>query len=337
MTDEKPTGDAGASITERLESFLAPVENETGHEAAPEKEVEAPAVEAPENDAPDEAEGPQYELSDVAKVLGIDESMLDVDEDGSLKIKTKIDGKEGAAKFQDFIKSYQLQGHIDAKARQVADYEKAASERMQAVEQYARTEVQNLHTMAQAAQQLLTAESAKVDWNWLAANDQQGYIEKRHAFESKQAEIGQLMQAANQKRAAIEQQVQHKQAASLLSEFARLASLVPEWADQKTYDTERVEMARWLQSKGASPQAIAGLRDAGVVAVLRAQMIAERDAPKVAAAEKRVRAAPKLVRPGQGTTAKERAGESVRELRDNIRKSGGERGIQDYLIATGKV
>lgn len=335
MSGEQPTADGGASVTERLEAMLARDEPEqVGEEAA---SPEVPAVEEPAGDAPDEAEGPQLELSDVAKVLGFDESMLDVDEDGSLKIKTKIDGVEGAAKLQDLVKSYQLQGHIDAKVRQVAEQEKAHAERVNQIEQYAQTKLQELDSLAQAAQQMLAAEAQAVDWDRLVMDDPVGYTAKRHEFERKSQQVQQFLQAAQQQRHQVSEAMQWKRAQELQKEASRLSTLIPEWSDVKTREAERGEMLQWLTSKGVGQQTIATLADAGLVAALRAGMLAEKQAPKVAEVKKAVKAAPKLVRPGQGVTSQDRQSESVRGLKETIRKSGGKQGVAEYLIATGKV
>lgn len=338
MTGEQPTGDAGASVTEQIEALLGgePTEQPDKPEATQQQE-QKPAVEEPADDAQDEAEGPQLELSDVAKVLGLDESLLDVDEDGSLKIKTKIDGKEGAAKLQDFIKSYQLQGHIDAKVRQVAEQEKAHVERVQQIEQFAQGKLQELESLSQAAVQMLNAEAQQVDWDRMVMEDPVGYTAKRHEFERKQQQTNAFLQNVNKQRQEISQAMQWRQAQEFQAEAQRLTTLVPEWADTKARETEGAEMRAWLKTKGASEQTINQLRDAGLVAALRAGMLAEKQAPKVAAVEKKVRLAPKLVRPGQGTDANQRKDESVRGLMKQIRDSDGKRGIAEYLIATGKV
>lgn len=336
MSGEQPTGDAGASVTERLEAMLGgeqqQPEEQAGDEAAPEKQ---PAVEKPAGDAQDEPEGPQYELSDIAKVLGLDETLLDVDEDGSLKIKTKIDGVEGAAKLQDFVKSYQLQGHIDAKVRQVAEQEKAHAERVTKVEQFAQNKIQELTQLAQFAEQALMQEAGQVDWDRLVMEDPIGYQQKRHAFDAQQQRIGHLKQQAAQKARELDQARAWQFQQTFEREAGRLTSLVPEWKDRAAVDAGLGEIHKWLTTKGADPQK--GLLDAGLLAVLHAAMKADQTAPKVAATEKKVRLAPKLVRPGSGTTVTERKQESVRGLKQEIRNSGGKKGIEAWLLATGKV
>jgi hypothetical protein len=336
MTDEKPTGDAGASISERLEGILA---REDGVEPSKDEGQAAPepGVKEPAGDALDEDEGPQYELPDVAKVLGLDESMLDVDEDGSLKIKTKVDGQEGTAKLQDLIKSYQLQGHVDAKVRQVAEQERQVVERVQQYESFAQSKFQELEALSHAAQQMLVGDYASINWDQEFENDPVGAPRRQYEFQKRQGQVQQFLQHVNYQKQQVGQALQQHQAMELARESQRLAQLVPEWSDTKVREAEGAQMREWLQTKGVSPRSINSLTDAGLVAALRAGMLAEKSAPTAAAVEKKVRTAPKLVRPGKGTDASERRSDSVRGLKQQIRESGGKAGIAEYLIATGKV
>lgn len=341
--DEKPTGgDAGVSIEERVERIIShqPEEKEEVKQEAPEgvKEEASEEVEAPESDAQEEEDGPQISLSDAAKILGVDESILDVDEDGTLKIKTKIDGQEGAAKLQDFLKSYQLQGHIDAKSRAIAEEAKRVqAERMQ-FEEMARNEVSRFETLVNVAQQQLMREFASVDWDDLSENYPTDYIAKKHAFEARHAQIQGLTQQAMQYRQQLEQSQQMRVAQHLQAESQRLTSAIPEWSDPNRANQEKAEMAEWLMANGASPQAVNSLYDAGIVAALRKAMLADKAAPKVAAVEKKVRAAPKLVKPGQSVDASQRKAEGLQSLKERIKKTGGKGdSVTEWLIAAGKV
>lgn len=340
MSVENPTADAGgASITERLENYLAAGEETTkpeatGQQAAPEVPEGAETTASDDTQQPDET---QLSLSDVAKVLGIDETALDVDEDGGLKIKTKVDGKEGAAKFAELLKSYQLQGHVDAKAREAAEIHRQAQERAQQFEAYAQAKAQEFAQVFQAAQQVVQGEFAGINWDDLARNDPVGYVEKRHQWEARMGQLNQLQQQANWQAQNFMQAQQQRVHAQLSAEAQRLSTLIPEWADEKVSGTERAQMREWLAKKGASPQAIESLRDAGLVAALRAGMLAEAGKTQQTVTEKKVRAAPKLVKPGQSVAAQDRNSETLRGLKENIRKSGGKHGIAEYLLASGKV
>ena len=341
--DEKPTsGDAGASIEERVERIIShqPEAKEEVKQEAPEgvKEEASEEVEAPESDAQEEEDGPQISLTDAAKILGVDEALLDVDEDGTLKIKTKIDGQEGAAKLQDFLKSYQLQGHIDAKSRAIAEEAKRVqAERMQ-FEEMARGEVSRFETLVNVAQQQLMREFASINWDELSQNDPVDYVAKKHAFEARHAQIQGLTQQAMNYRQQLEQSQQMRVAQHIQAESQRLSTLIPEWSDATKANQEKGELAEWLLSAGASPNAVNTLYDAGIVAALRKAMLADKAAPKVAAVEKKVRAAPKLVKPGQSVDANQRKAEGLQSLKERIRKTGGKGdSVAEYLIASGRV
>ena len=338
MSSEKPTPEGGASITERLETLLSAGEGKQdeveGQEAAPESPE---VVEDQASDAQEQDEGPQISLTDAAKILGVDESAIDVDEDGTIKFKTKIDGKEGAAKFNDLLKSYQLQGHVDAKVREAAAKQQELTERVNQFEQFAVSESQRLNQMAQLAHQVLMRDAAQVDWDDLAANDLAGYVQKKHEFDTRQGQVNQLVQAANEQVQNFQQAKAYWEQRQLAEEAQRIPTLIPEWADAKVAQTERDAMVGWLQTIGATPQGIAGLRDAGIVAALRKAFIASKTGSAASAVEKKVKAAPRLVRPGSPTDANQRTNETVKGLKETIRKSEGRRGVADYLIATGKV
>ena len=350
MSADNPTPDGGASVTERIERYLAASEpqeqqetqEQPGQQSAPET-PETQQAEAPESDVPEQAEETQLSLSDVAKILGVDETALDVDEDGTVKVKTKVDGKEGAAKFNDLLKSYQLQGHIDAKAREAAEMHRQAAERVQQFESFAQQKAQEFAQIFNAAQALFTEEFGQVNWDDLAKNDPIGYVEKQHAYNAKLQKLNQIGQAYQNEAQNFQQAQQYRHAQKLASEAQRLSTLVPEWADEKTATAEKTQLVSWLQNMGANPETIAALdgsvfADAALLKALRIGMLADANKGKAQAIQKKVLTAPKLVKPGQSVDARERQASSVKELKAQVIKTGGKRGsVADWLIATGKV
>lgn len=340
MTVENPTADSGASITDRIESLL------TGHpepEATPKEPDQAPesapeiAEEQPANDEPTGTDEPQLSLSDLAKYLGVEEESLDVDEDGSLKVKTKIDGQEGAAKFKDLVKSYQLQGHVDAKVREAAEQAKALQERVSQFEAYAQSESQKLAHLANVANQELMRELGEIDWQSLARNDPAEYVAKQAEFQVRQGRINQLNAAAQQQAEHARQAQEHRISQQLAAEAARLPTLIPEWADEKVATSEKAELAKWLLSQGLPEKEVHSLARADLVSMFRKAWLYDQGKGKAAVVEKQLRVAPKLVKPGQSKDSGERAAENARTLKENIRKSGGKSGIAEWLLATGKV
>lgn len=338
MTVENPTADSGASISERIERFLEPeTQDAASQDEAPAKEqpeaAEAPEVETA-NDAQADSDEPQLSLSDVAQYLGVDESALDVSDDGAILIKTKVDGQEGTAKFQDLVKSYQLQGHVDAKVREAAEQAKALQERVQQFEAYAQSEAQKFSTLANIAHQELMREVEGINWQELARTDPGEYVAKQAEFQTRQARVNQLLEAANQQSQQARQAQQARFQQSLQTAAQRIAADVEGWAPGNDVD---VALNKFAKDNGFvnTPQILAEYPQAALI--LHKAMLYDQGKAKAAVVEKQVRAAPKLVKPGQSTDARQRAQETTRNLKEQIRKSGGKKGIAEYLMATGKV
>jgi hypothetical protein len=336
MTVENPTGDAGASITERIENYLSTPKEPQQYDAEPEA-PETQAEELPAGDEPPESDEPQLSLSDIAKYLGVEDNLLDLDEDGSVKVKTKIDGKEGAAKLQDLVKSYQLQGHVDARAREAAEQARTLQDRVSQFEAYAQTEAQKFATLAHIANQELMREVADINWQELARNDPAEYIAKQAEFQGRQARVQQLMAEAQEQQNKFQQVQQYRYQQTIEAEAQRLKTLIPEWSDNTVRESERGELVKWAKGHGLTDADISSLVKADHVAVLRKAWLYDQGKAKANIVEKQVRVAPKLVKPGQSADAVQRQQNSLRDLKDNIRKSGGKRGIAEYLMASGKV
>jgi hypothetical protein len=342
-SEGNPTGDAGASILDRIESYLstsdAPPEDDARSQEPPKAqapEPEAPEVETPASDG-EADDAPQVSLSDVARFLGVDESALDVSEEGAVIVKTKVDGKEGIAKFGDLLKSYQLQSHVDAKAREAAEVQKAVQQEREQFEQHKQAETQRISQLAYIAHQELMRDAAGIDWEALARNDPAEYVVKQHEFQARQGRVNQLVQEAQQAQSQFQQAQQMRYTQTLQAEAERLPTLIPEWSDSKVAETEKGELRAWMKSSGFSDQDISSLTRADLVATMRKAMLYDKGKQSASVAEKKVREAPKLVRPGQAVDARQRDESHVRDLKQNIRKSGGRSGIAEYLLATGKV
>jgi hypothetical protein len=341
MSDENPTGDAGASITERIERLISPEAEQTQDAPAQESqgtdEQETPDVQAEEQPASDEtteADEPQIRLTDLASLLGVEEDALDVDEEGNPFFKTKIDGKEGTAKFADLVKSYQLQGHVDAKARQAAEQERALQERVQQFESHAQAEMQRYEQLAQVANHVLMQDFGQINWQELAYNDPAAYVAKKAEFEARQGQVNQLFNAVQQRGQELQQSQQATYQQKLAKAAERITSEVPGWESGNDID---VSIGNFARENGFvdTPAILAEYPQAAKI--LWEAMQYRQGKQNASVAEKKVRTAPKLVKPGQSVGAKERQAEGVRGLKEQIRKSGGKSGIAEYLMRTGKV
>jgi hypothetical protein len=342
---ENPTaGDSGASITDRLERFLAPepAQNETKPEPTEQTASAEPAegaepTEKPEGGEQTESTQPQLTTTDLAKVLGIDESALDVDGDGNISIKTKIDGKDGAAKFADLVKSYQLQGHAENKAREVAEQQKALQQRAQEVEQQFQQRLNHAEQLTTIAAQELMAEYQQYDWKALDQHPDQGAVAAlKLKFQERNAKIQQAMQGINAHRGQLNQQAEAQQQERVRQEAQRLPTLIPEWKDNAIAAKESKELIEWGRSVGYTDTELKALNNSSAlhVATTRKAMLYDKLQQSKAVVENKVRLAPKIVKPGQAQANS--AADTDRALKQNFVKAGGKNGtLEALLIARG--
>ena len=346
MEQQNPTaGDSGASITDRLERYLAAEDS-----PAPEPKVEAQApaetqetqaateTDKPKEGAPETESQPQLTTADLAKVLGIDESTLDVDADGNVSIKTKIDGKEGAAKFADLLKTHQISGHAENRAREVAQREAALQARTQEVDKQVQERLNYAEKLANIAADELMSEYQSYDWKALDQHPDQGAVAAlKLRFQERQQKIKSAFDGINANRAEQSQKAEAQQAERLRSEWEKLPTLIPEWKDRTVAAKETNDLAEWMLARGYGREAIQALHKSSAldVATFRNAMMYQRLQESKAVVENKVRTAPKIVKPGQADT--NGPDSKLRNLRANVTKSGGKNGsLEAYLIATGK-
>lgn len=325
-------------MLDRLEQKLsapdAPETPETPRESAA---PEADKQEVEPNDADGHVESAESQLttSDLAKVLGIDESLVDVDEDGTLKLKTKIDGTEGAAKLSDLLKSYQLEGHVNKKSMEVAEREKALQERAQQAESQAQARLQQVEALANVAAQELLSEYQSIDWRALEMADPGQAALMRQKFGERKAQLQGVFNTVEQNKAQQAQQTNYLREQTLKQEADKLPTLIPEWKDPVVASREREELRTWAIKAGIPAEDVNQVAFASHVMVLRKAMLYDKLQSAKPALENKVRTAPKLVKPGQAQQTTQ--AQTTRNLRQSVIKSGGKAdAIAQFLLASGK-
>lgn len=341
MESANPTADSGASIQDRIEAYLSADEPQEQPQAeASETEAKAePAETEVEVDAEEgegEGDGPSISLSDLSKYFGIDEQYLDVDEDGTVSIKTKVDGQEGKTKLKDLQTSYQLRQHLDNETRAVVEHQKAVRAQVYQIEQAIQARAQQVEKLAEAAQSQLTREFNGIDWQLLRQNDPGEYSALYQDFQNRQAYINEIAQSAASERKQLDAQKSQQHQELLQSEWQAIPVAIPEWSDSSVMQREVSEIKQWAADNGYPPGEVESAAYARHLATIRKAMLYDRMQSSKAAVESKVRVAPKLARPGQ--SAPSNSNESnLRNLKTKIQKSGGKSGIAEYLIASGKV
>jgi hypothetical protein len=340
VEEQNPTPtEGGASTLDRLERYLAAQDNpDQPNPAEPSQEAQpddgAASNPEPTEGATDESQ-PQLTTSDLAKFLGVDEAMLDLDEDGTVKFKTKIDGQDGAAKLADFIKTYQIQGHAENKAREVARQEEAMRARQQEAEQQFAQQLQYAQGLANVAANQLMREFQSVDCVTLESTEPGQAALLRQKFQERQAELRGVFDHIQQQTAQQEAARTQERQKFLQAEAARLPELIPEWKDEAVATKEQREIREWALKQGFQAQEIDAVERASHLAVLRKAMQFDKLQQAKPAIENKVRNAPVLVKPGQPVQNTQAM--KLQNLKTAVKKSGGKNdAIEAYLLATGR-
>lgn len=341
METESSTSNGGESTLDRLEALLSADDAQQEPSEPQEQEAQADAPDAtddPEKADADEKESEtpnEYQLADVAKLLGADESVLDVDEDGSVLVKTKIDGEEGKVKFADLLKSYQLQGHVDKQVREAADVRKQAQEYVQQAQHQIQVQQAVVGKIAEAkAIETQLAQYQGINWAALEDSDpvqamrlQRQLGELKQAYQSK---VGEINQAQNY----VQQQQSQQSAASLEAERQALMKACPDWSSEAVATKEKQAIHADLISRGYSDRDIKGLNDHRAVLLARDAMLYRQQKAAATTTEKQVRQAPKIIKPGSSAP---RNTNQIQKLHQEVRRTGSRQSVADYLLAAGKV
>lgn len=346
--EQNPTPDQGGASTldplDRIEALLQGAESGSDEGQGESQDQPAQQDVEPDGDGQQSAE-PQLSTSDLAKLLKLEENALDLDEEGNAVFKTKIDGKEGTAKLQDLLKSYQLQEHVDRKSREAAEREKAIQAREKDAEQQYQQKLQQAENLSQVALNQLHAEFRSIDWNGLMTQDPGRAALLRQQYIERDAQIRSVLQNIDNEKAQAKAKQDEQEKTRYQAEMARLPQAIPAWVKDgqftEAYLKESGEIQSLATKRGVNPDVLKAITqgaqfDAGLVSIIRDGLMYQKMQQDKAAVENRVRQAPRLVKPG--TQAVNSQADKLQSMKTAVKKSGGRNGtIEEFLIASGKV
>jgi hypothetical protein len=355
MSDMQPTTESGGASTsdpvDRIAAYLDAQDGNSTGTTDEQSEVPQSASEStdkPGKDAPAKDAEPQFTTAHLAAYLGVDEADIDVDADGQPVFKTKIDGKESAAKFSDLRKTYQLQGHAENRTREAALREQAAERKLQEAEQviqqrHAQVEqnLQQVQQLAAIASEELGREYNSIPWAELKQADPGRAALLEVEFQKRAQRVQGVFADINNRRAqAAEQAAKQSEAnkkQSLANEYRRLTDLIPEWKDQAVAEKERHELLAWIDKSGLDRDGL-DLGKASQIALVRRAWQHDTLQQTKPAIENKVRTAPKLVKPGQAQPQGQDAAQRVKSLKQQIRSSkpsDSSKAFEAFLLGTG--
>lgn len=234
------------------------------------------------------------------QMLGIDDSQIDVNDDGSILINVKVDGKESQHSLAEVIKNYQLESSTTNKSKALSEEKKAFENAAAAKAQELKNTLEQNANLTGVLEQELMSEYEGIDWEDLRKFDPAEWTAKRQEFGAKYQKIQQVkneigVQAQQIAAAQTEQQAAQKNA-YLQSQWNTMLDRNPNWKDNDTYKKDMKDIKSFAsETYGFKDEDFDNVMDARAVEVLKDAMLYRKGA-KVA--DKKLKKVPKIQRRG---------------------------------------
>lgn len=308
--DIESTKDKEPETTDQsLDNYEETTENET----APLEEGQR------EEGAEPEAEQETLEAGQIAELLGVEPENLDVDEDGKVRFKAKIDGEEANANLNDLLERYQRDANLTNRSKEVAEAKRQADQMVAQLSQMANEMAQHQSSILETLEKEYLSNFEGIDWKSLREDDPQEYTLRRNDFREAQSRFKELKQQAEE---GIKEKYQkaNESAQGRLKEYLQeqkslIESKIPDWGPE----TQK-NIRAYLQNEGFNDDEVNQVMDARMVKIAHDAMLYQQG--KEGIQKKITKKIPKVVKPGTAPAKQQIAAKQVKEARQRLRESG---------------
>jgi hypothetical protein len=266
-----------------------------------------------------------YELPEtaeqLAEALGIEPEKLQ-----NLKLKTKVDGKEGYATLADLVKSYQLESHLTNKSMQMAEAKRQADAELTQARAYIQQQAENATAMVNFLNQELYRDFQNTNWDELRMTDPGEFAAKRQEFAERNNAIQQYQQglAAHIQNQAHQQQTQQTETLKeyLVQQQNELMSKLPEWSTPEKAQAEKQEIRNFLVRNGFNQDETKNIFDHRHILIARKAMLYDKLQQSKPQITKKVQTLPKIMKANVARTKADLAHERQKASMAKLKKSG---------------
>lgn len=246
----------------------------------------------------DEAE--EYESLDAFLTA----NKIDPESFKQLPVTVKVDGKEEPIPLAEVVKGYQLAQASYNRMNEVAQERTAFTAEQTQVRQALGVQIQRAEAILKLAHDTLMGDFAPYTPQVLAqlrAENPGEYAAVQQSFQARQGAIAQALQQIDAARKEQAQGAETQRRASLAGEQAKLLKAIPEWRDPAKAAADTTAMRAYGTKLGFTDAELSGIYDHRYMQVLRdAALYAQLQASQ-SATVRRVRTAPRMVKPGTRT------------------------------------
>lgn len=286
-------------------------DEETTSEAEDEVEAE------PEEEDEEDVEATVESLRDVAEALEMPlEDLL-----ANLKHTVKVDGETLDVTLSELQAGYQKDADYrqktEALKREREAFEAKAQERFNALEENHATAAYVLNTI----EQQIASEFQSEDFARLRQENPTEWTARRIELQERMQHLQNLKQQAAYQYTQLKESVKYEQqqqlAATVKQESELLRQAIPNWNSET-----QAQVNDFLISKGWTPEQLNQVYDHRLVDMAYKTMLYERGQAKSQETVKKVKKAPKLVKPGKPKAESQVKTNSVRKLQGRLKQTG---------------
>lgn len=307
VTDVSSAANHFTSLMEESETQTELPDEVEAEEGSDTDEGTTETEEVPESNEDKDVDEPPKEtdeqittFSELAEHLGVETDYLK-----TLRIPTKVDGKEGESTLEDLIASYQTQQHVTNKSKETSDLKRQLESQQSEMEQTFNQKLQDAAQLTQILEQQLMGELKDIDWNELRESDPGEYAAQKVRYSERTQEIQNLKQALSNNLQTATAEQSEKQ---LTEQREKLYGHIPEWTKDDVRKTESQEVAQYLRdSYGTTQEELDAMVDHRIVVLARKAMLFDKGKSNAKPKKAKLKTLPK-VGTGRKTTTGDKRG-----------------------------
>jgi hypothetical protein len=212
------------------------------------------------------------------KALGIDDSVIQLDDEGNLKgFVTNVNGVTETVDIQSLLAGYQINKNNTIKAQAIAEERKQFEQIRDTVAAQYVDRLNTVDLMIGFLNNQLIGDAKNVDWEKLRAENPGEYAAKVQDFNLRKQELAQYFQAAEQEKARLQQEAEGTNKERSEAFFKEQADLLiqnnPDWKDPVKMQSAFNDMSKFaFDTYGFSPQEFNTVADARIFNLLQDAM-----------------------------------------------------------------
>jgi len=178
-----------------------------------------------------DAEEVELDADQLARLLGLESNNLIVDNNGKVKIKTKVNGQDSESTLQDLVRAYQTDAYLSNKGREVAKLEEQRKQELAEFMNRAETHAQQQAALLNVLKETYLQRTSEAELKILRESDPAEYAARKEEIRDKEIKLSNIASEATRNyeeahRRYNEEQEKHKQT-FLVEQYHVLEKSIP--------------------------------------------------------------------------------------------------------------